>query len=131
MTKKRASKSKPKARLVKHKVGKPATKQRKSKPRSKKLTFARMKALNKEFGSGGLQHKDREYDRHIHQGKGGVFFVFTQKGYDEFRVREFYATGPNKGQTSWTNTRYYPIKKEAHAAAEALSKGKQPVSLVE
>lgn len=126
-------KPRPKAKPIR-KAGKarkvarrPSPKTRKSKPR--KWTFTRLKRLNRKFGSGGLQHKDRKYDPRIHQGRGGVFFVFQQDGTPGFVVREIYVEGAWKGHTTgFHGNRYFDTKKEAHAAAELSANTKLPIT---
>ena len=68
----------------------------------------------------GLQksaHPGRTFDPRIHQGTGGVFFVFTEEGVKGYRVREFYPSG----HTSHLDTRVYRTLSIAHRVASMLS----------
>lgn len=120
------AKDKAKAKLV-HKK-KPLVKKPKPKvatPKPKPLTLAMIREQNLAVGQcfSKSHHPERSFQTKVHQGNGGVFFVFTAKDETGAQVREFYPTGSNAGHTSYSTDRHFPSVKEAHAAAAKLAKG--------
>jgi len=94
----------------------------------KQWTLAKMIQANKDCAGSGLQrekHPNRHYSPRIHEGPGGLYFVFKEDGRVGYRMREFF----KNGHTSYSNTRVYRTSELAHKAAYLLSKLRLPAQI--